>query len=32
MSGFDELTAVWLSGFTGLAQVAGIAASILLVD
>jgi SP family myo-inositol transporter-like MFS transporter 13 len=32
MSGFDELTAVWLSGFTALAQVAGIAASILLVD
>lgn len=32
MSGFEELTAVWLSGFTALAQVAGIAASIFLVD
>jgi SP family myo-inositol transporter-like MFS transporter 13 len=32
MSGFDELTAVWLSGFTALAQVAGIAASIFLVE
>lgn len=31
-AGFDELTAVWLSGFTALAQVAGIAASIVLVD
>jgi MFS transporter, SP family, solute carrier family 2 (myo-inositol transporter), member 13 len=29
---FDEVTAVWLSGFTALAQVAGIAASIYLVD
>ena len=32
MSGFDELTAVWLSGFTALAQVVGIATSIFLVD
>lgn len=32
MSGFEELTAVWLSGFTALAQVVGIAASIFLVD
>eukprot|EP00429_Kryptoperidinium_foliaceum_P054272 CAMPEP_0176094952 /NCGR_PEP_ID=MMETSP0120_2-20121206/47587_1 /TAXON_ID=160619 /ORGANISM="Kryptoperidinium foliaceum, Strain CCMP 1326" /LENGTH=601 /DNA_ID=CAMNT_0017428907 /DNA_START=52 /DNA_END=1857 /DNA_ORIENTATION=- len=32
MSGFEELTAVWLSGFTALAQVVGIAASIYLVD
>ncbi|CAB9522616.1 Proton myo-inositol cotransporter [Seminavis robusta] len=32
MSQFDEVTAVWLSGFTALAQVAGIAASIYLVD
>jgi SP family myo-inositol transporter-like MFS transporter 13 len=32
MSGFEEVTAVWLSGFTALAQVAGIAASIFLVD
>eukprot|EP00934_Nitzschia_sp_Nitz4_P002583 Nitzschia sp. Nitz4//scaffold26_size159584//20588//22715//NITZ4_002470-RA/size159584-snap-gene-0.6-mRNA-1//1//CDS//3329545019//2573//frame0 len=32
MSGFDELTAVWLSGFTALAQVVGIIASIYLVD
>jgi SP family myo-inositol transporter-like MFS transporter 13 len=32
MSGFEELTAVWLSGFTALAQVAGISASIFLVD
>lgn len=32
MSGFEELTAIWLSGFTALAQVAGIAASIFLVD
>lgn len=32
MSGFDELTAVWLSGFTALAQVVGILASIFLVD
>ncbi|KAL3930536.1 MAG: hypothetical protein SGBAC_011720 [Bacillariaceae sp.] len=32
MSGFGELTAVWLSGFTALAQVAGIAASTVLVD
>jgi len=29
---FDEVTAVWLSGFTALAQVTGIALSILLVD
>ena len=32
MTGFDEFTAVWLSGFTALAQVIGIAASIYLVD
>jgi SP family myo-inositol transporter-like MFS transporter 13 len=32
MSGFEEQTAVWLSGFTALAQVIGIATSILLVD
>ena len=32
MSGFEEVTAVWLSGFTALAQVLGIAASIFLVD
>ena len=32
MSGFPEVTAVWLSGFTALAQVAGIAVSIFLVD
>jgi MFS family permease len=32
MSGFEEVTAVWLSGFTALAQVAGIATSIFLVD
>jgi len=32
MSGFEEVTAVWLSGFTALAQVVGIAASIFLVD
>ena len=32
MSGFEETTAVWLSGFTALAQVAGIAVSIVLVD
>jgi SP family myo-inositol transporter-like MFS transporter 13 len=32
MTGFEELTAVWLSGFTALAQVVGIAASIFLVD
>lgn len=32
MSGFEEVTAVWLSGFTALAQVTGIAASIFLVD
>ncbi|KAG7340614.1 bicyclomycin resistance protein TcaB [Nitzschia inconspicua] len=32
MSGFGEVTAVWLSGFTALAQVAGIAASIFFVD
>lgn len=32
MSGFEELTAVWLSGFTALAQVIGIALSIVLVD
>lgn len=32
MTGFEELTAVWLSGFTALAQVVGIATSIFLVD
>jgi len=32
MSGFEEVTAVWLSGFTALAQVAGIIISIFLVD
>ena len=32
MAGFDEQTAVWLSGFTALAQVVGIAVSIFLVD
>ena len=32
MSEFDEVTAVWLSGFTALAQVAGIGVSIYLVD
>ena len=32
MSGFEEVAAVWLSGFTALAQVAGIAVSIFLVD
>jgi SP family myo-inositol transporter-like MFS transporter 13 len=32
MSGFAESTAVWLSGFTALAQVLGIAVSIVLVD
>jgi SP family myo-inositol transporter-like MFS transporter 13 len=32
MSGFGALTAVWLSGFTALAQVVGIATSIFLVD
>lgn len=32
ISGFEEQTAVWLSGFTALAQVAGIATSIVLVD
>lgn len=32
MSQFDEVTAVWLSGFTALAQVIGIAISIYLVD
>ena len=32
MSGFDEVTAVWLSGFTALAQVIGIGLSIYLVD
>ena len=32
MAGYDELTAVWLSGFTALAQVVGIATSIFLVD
>lgn len=32
MSQFSEQTAVWLSGFTALAQVLGIAASIYLVD
>jgi SP family myo-inositol transporter-like MFS transporter 13 len=32
MAGYDELKAVWLSGFTALAQVVGIAVSIFLVD
>ncbi len=32
MSQFDELTAVWLSGFTALAQVVGIGLSLYLVD
>lgn len=32
MTGFDELKAVWLSGFTALAQVIGIGTSIFLVD
>ena len=32
MSQFDEVTAVWLSGFTALAQVIGIGLSIYLVD
>jgi len=32
MAGYDELTSVWLSGFTALAQVVGIAISVLLVD
>ena len=32
MAGFSELAAVWLSGFTALAQVVGIATSIFLVD
>lgn len=32
MSGFDELTSVWLSGFTALAQVIGVGISIFLVD
>lgn len=32
MSNFDEVTAVWLSGFTALAQVLGVAISIFLVD
>ncbi|GAX22643.1 MFS transporter, SP family, solute carrier family 2 (myo-inositol transporter), member 13 [Fistulifera solaris] len=32
MSHFDEVTAVWLSGFTALAQVVGISLSIYLVD
>jgi MFS transporter, SP family, solute carrier family 2 (myo-inositol transporter), member 13 len=32
MSQFDETTAIWLSGFTALAQVIGVAASIYLVD
>ena len=32
MSGFPEVTAVWLSGFTALAQVIGIAISIVMVD
>lgn len=32
MSEFDEVTAVWLSGFTALAQVVGIGVSIYLVD
>lgn len=32
MSEFDEVTSVWLSGFTALAQVAGIGVSIYLVD
>jgi SP family myo-inositol transporter-like MFS transporter 13 len=32
MSEFDELTSVWLAGFTALAQVVGIALSIVLVE
>ena len=32
MSNFNEVTSVWLSGFTALAQVLGVAISILLVD
>ncbi|GKZ00395.1 hypothetical protein MPSEU_000992500 [Mayamaea pseudoterrestris] len=32
MTGFDDTTSVWLSGFTALAQVVGIAISIMLVD
>lgn len=32
MSQFDERTSIWLSGFTALAQVIGVAASIYLVD
>lgn len=32
MSQFDELTSVWLAGFTALAQVVGIALSIVLVE
>lgn len=32
MSQFDEVTSVWLSGFTALAQVVGIGISIYLVD
>jgi MFS transporter, SP family, solute carrier family 2 (myo-inositol transporter), member 13 len=32
MSGFDEVSSVWLSGFTALAQVLGIGISIALVD
>ena len=32
MAGFPEMTAIWLSGFTALAQVIGIALSIILVD
>ena len=32
MSNFNEVTSVWLSGFTALAQVLGVAVSIFLVD
>jgi MFS transporter, SP family, solute carrier family 2 (myo-inositol transporter), member 13 len=32
MSEFDEVTSIWLSGFTALAQVAGVGISIYLVD
>jgi len=32
MSGFDEKTAVWLSGFTALAQVVGVVISIYLIE
>lgn len=32
MSGFDEITSIWLSGFTALAQVIGIGISIYLVE